>query len=94
VATNFGVPGGALVPEMLVTGERLTDGALLPALASFARECVDADERAGWLTEIERLYRSIPADSEEGHFAIRFLGEGGSVSEFGMAGAESGEDEE
>ncbi len=90
VATNLGVPDDGLVAEMLVTGERLTGGELLPALAAFAQEFVPADEPEVLLAEIEALSRSIPRDDSHG-FAVRILGEGGSVEELTVASAEDNE---
>jgi tetratricopeptide (TPR) repeat protein len=80
-------PAGRLA-EALVTGERLTDGGLLPALADFARSEIVPDKRSEWLGRFDTAFRSIAPD-DEGGFKLRFLGDAGAVKEVVLPSAES-----
>lgn len=88
VVFNLELRDGTLVPELLVTGQRLTGGLLLAALAEYGRENIPAGERGPWLTRVNDLFNAIPPQ-DPGGFALRVLGEEGEVSVFEMPTAES-----
>jgi tetratricopeptide (TPR) repeat protein len=88
VIFSLGVADGRLAAELLVTGQRLTGGVLLAALASHARENIPAGEREEWLEGLTASFSSIPPD-DVGGFAVRFLGDDGTITVIEMPTAES-----
>jgi len=67
------------VPAIVVTGERMTDGALLPRLAALAREQGDDFPLAEFLDALDAMANELLVSDEGGSYEVRIIGPDGAV---------------
>jgi tetratricopeptide (TPR) repeat protein len=78
-----------LVPAIVVTGERMTGGALLPRLAERAREQGEAVPRAEFMEVLDSITEEL-SDEETMGYAVRVIGPDGTLKTVQMpSGVES-----